>query len=234
MNAFFTALSFLTRIPVPRGSHPGGWSRSVRYYPVVGLVIGGVLAGFDLAVASWFPAGVRGVLLLGLWVWLTGGLHLDGWMDVADGFGSYRSRERTLEIMKDSRVGAMGVIAAILLLLLKASVLASTPDPLWIPLLMAPMFGRWALLLAIRFFPYLTQDGIGKGLREGLTLISLAGATLLTLLVAVGIAGFQGLWFFVIPLVWVLLWARLAWKRLGGWTGDLYGALVEATEAGIL
>ncbi len=106
-------------------------------------MIGGVLAGFDLAVASWFPAGVRGVLLLGLWVWLTGGLHLDGWMDVADGFGSYRSRERTLEIMKDSRVGAMGVIAAILLLLLKASVLASTPDPLWIPLLSGP--GVWTV-----------------------------------------------------------------------------------------
>lgn len=176
MNAFFTALSFLTRIPVPLRSQPGSWSRSVRYYPAVGLVIGGMLAGFDLVAAAWFPPWVRGVLLLGLWVWLTGGLHLDGWMDTADGFGSYRPRERTLEIMKDSRVGAMGVIAAILLLLLKASALASTPGPLWIPLLAAPVIGRWALLPAIHFCPYLTQDGIGKGLREGLTPVSMAAA----------------------------------------------------------
>ncbi|MFD1409260.1 adenosylcobinamide-GDP ribazoletransferase [Kroppenstedtia eburnea] len=234
MNAFFTALSFLTRIPVPLRSQPGSWSRSVRYYPAVGLVIGGMLAGFDLVAAAWFPPWVRGVLLLGLWVWLTGGLHLDGWMDTADGFGSYRPRERTLEIMKDSRVGAMGVIAAILLLLLKASALASTPGPLWIPLLAAPVIGRWALLPAIRFCPYLTQDGIGKGLREGLTPVSMAAATLFTLLVTVGSAGIRGLWFLVIPLVLVLLLGRAARKRLGGWTGDMYGALVEATEAGVL
>lgn len=234
MNAFFTALSFLTRIPVPLRSQPGSWSRSVRYYPAVGLVIGSILAGFDWAVAAWFPSWVRGVLILGLWVWLTGGLHLDGWMDTADGFGSYRPRERTLEIMKDSRVGAMGVIAAILLLLLKASALASTPGPLWIPLVVAPVFGRWALLPAIRLYPYLTQDGIGRGLRDGLTSLSLAAATALTLLVAVGSAGFRGVWFFVIALVLVLLFGRAARKRLGGWTGDMYGALVEATEAGVL
>lgn len=234
MNAFFAALSFMTRIPVPLRTDTGSWSRSVRYYPLVGLVIGGILAGFDLAVAGWFPPWVRGVLILGLWVWLTGGLHLDGWMDTADGFGSYRPRKRTLEIMKDSRVGAMGVLAAVLLLLLKASALASTSGPLWISLLTAPIIGRWGILLAVRFYPYLTEDGIGRGLKEGLNLFSLAAATLLTLAVVVGAAGIRGLWLPAAAVGMVLLLGWMAGKRLGGFTGDVYGALVEATEAAVL
>ncbi|PTX64306.1 cobalamin-5'-phosphate synthase [Melghirimyces profundicolus] len=234
MNAFFVALSFLTRFPVPRRTDPEGWPRSTLYYPVAGLVIGFALILFDLLVAGFFPSAVRGVLLLGVWVGLTGGLHLDGLMDTADGFGSNRGPERTLEIMKDSRVGAMGVLAALFLLLLKAAVLASAPAPLWVPLLVAPTVGRWSILLAIRFYPYRREDGIGLGLREGLTGPRLAGATLITLGVSVAALGGWGLLFPVGAALLVGWTARVVIRRIGGFTGDVYGALVEGTEAWML
>ncbi|MCZ4151790.1 adenosylcobinamide-GDP ribazoletransferase, partial [Escherichia coli] len=97
---------------------------SVVYYPLVGAAIGLAVWLGGALFGTVLPALPAAVLTLTLWVWLTGGLHLDGWMDTADGLLSYRSRERMLEIMKDSRVGAMGVIACVLLLMMKAALLA--------------------------------------------------------------------------------------------------------------
>ncbi|MDU5948969.1 MAG: adenosylcobinamide-GDP ribazoletransferase, partial [Paenibacillus macerans] len=121
------AFQFLTRFPVRAELDftPELLRRSVRYYPLVGAAVG--LSVWAAAVLSaWLlPPLPAAVLALIVWVWVTGGLHLDGWMDTADGLLSYRPREKMLEIMKDSRVGAMGVLACVLLLMLKASLLAS-------------------------------------------------------------------------------------------------------------
>ncbi|WP_141201683.1 adenosylcobinamide-GDP ribazoletransferase, partial [Paludifilum halophilum] len=193
MNALLNAIAFLTRIPVPVRPNERDWSRSPLFYPVVGLVIGLLLSLFDGLIAGHFPPLVRGVLILGLWVYLTGGLHLDGLMDTADGFGAYRDRERTLQIMKDSRVGAMGVLAAILLLLLKASALASLSEPLFFPLVAATVAGRTALLLAICAFPYRSREGIGNGLKAGLTPFGLTVSFLTAALLLLGLAGGGGL-----------------------------------------
>ena len=119
MKPLFYAVAFLTRIPVPFRFDARDRTKSTAYYPLVGLLIGGVIAAFDGLIAVHFPPLVRAVLVTACWVFITGGLHLDGLMDVFDGLGSHREPERILAIMKDSRVGAMGVLAAVLILLLK-------------------------------------------------------------------------------------------------------------------
>ncbi|KFZ40442.1 MULTISPECIES: adenosylcobinamide-GDP ribazoletransferase [Thermoactinomyces] len=234
MNAFFHALAFLTRFPVPIRLGKEGFRESPVWYPLVGFLLGGVLFLFDQLIAGWFPAPVRVLLDLSAWVFFTGGLHLDGWMDMADGFGSHRDPDKIREIMKDSRVGAMGAIAAILLLMLKAGslfVLAGHPDAsfarVWIT---ACIWGRMAAVIGIRFFPYAGKDGLGQGMRERFTWPRFCLALVCTVLpVGVGL-GSMGL---VVGLfaVWVPLW--IGWKgtrTLGGCTGDLYGAMIEASE----
>ncbi|MEK4330569.1 adenosylcobinamide-GDP ribazoletransferase [Paenibacillus sp. FSL R7-0312] len=153
------AFQFLSRFPVKYSPDfsPELLRRSVVYYPLVGAAIG-LSAALGAAAAAWLlPAWPAAVITLILWVGLTGGLHLDGWMDSADALLSYRSRERMLEIMKDSRVGAMGVLACVLLLLLKASLLAALIEggsysmlPL---LLLPPIWSRWYMVRAMARYP---------------------------------------------------------------------------------
>ena len=127
------AFQFLTRLPIPVQIDYTDrvFRRSAIFYPLVGFVIGFflLLAGEGLALC--LPAMPAAVLLLGFWVVLTGGLHLDGLMDTADGILSHRPREQMLEIMKDSRVGAMGVIVGVLHLLLKFSLLYTLLEYWW-------------------------------------------------------------------------------------------------------
>lgn len=233
MNAFFTALAFLTRLPVPVRMDSQDWNKSASYYPLVGLVIGVLLALSNEALSLLFPPLVRGVLVTAGWVFLTGGLHMDGLMDTTDGMASNRDREQTLSIMKDSRVGAMGVLAGILLLGIKASTLAYL-DPAFAPLLIAPVAARTGMTAAIVFFPYVREDGIGLGLREGLSPFRLGFALVSGLAVIVFMAGW---WTLLVLAGTVLVIALIAWmvlRRLGGLTGDVYGCMAESVEAAIL
>ncbi|PTM59749.1 adenosylcobinamide-GDP ribazoletransferase [Desmospora activa] len=235
MNAFFTALSYLTRIPAPISTERDDWVKSPCHYPLVGLILGGVLLIFDLAVSSLFPSLVRGALLTVLWIYLTRGIHLDGLMDTADGFGSNGSLERTLEVMRDSRVGSMGVMAAFSVLLLKFSVLASlATDAIWIALVAAPVAGRLALILSIRLFPYAKKDEIGLGMKKNLTMRPLIYA----LIVGVGVLFLTTGWFGslllagTLAVVWIM--GEMSRGRLRGMTNDTYGATVEITEVVVL
>lgn len=175
-HAAAAAFQFLSRFPVKMQIDfvPSLLRESVVFYPLVGAAIGlcvwlmGALSG---AVLPAFPAAV---LTLTLWVWLTGGLHLDGWMDTADGLLSYRTRERMLEIMKDSRVGAMGVIACVLLLMMKAALIAdfiARGHWMYGALLILPMiWSRWFMVYAMSAWPNARgDDGLAvlfKGLGE--------------------------------------------------------------------
>lgn len=234
MRSFWAALSFLTRIPVPIRPTGGDWIRGTLFYPVVGLIIGLILSLFDWGIARHFPSLVRSVLDLSLWVFLTGGLHLDGLMDTADGFGAHRNRSQTLAVMKDSRVGAMGALAAILLLMLKGSALASFQKEMWIPLIVAPVAGRMAVLLGIFSFPYAREQGIGTGMQRGLTPIRFIVSFFIGSGIILYITGWKGLLLLAGAGVITGWLAVVAMKRLGGLTGDLYGASVELTEAGVL
>ncbi|WFB57406.1 adenosylcobinamide-GDP ribazoletransferase [Paenibacillus sp. BR1-192] len=259
IEAAAAAFQFLSRLPVRREIPftPEVQQRSVVFYPFVGAVIGVIVAVLGLGLSFVLPSFPAAVILLAAWVALTGGLHLDGWMDSADALLSHRSRERMLEIMKDSRVGAMGVMACMLLLLLKASLIMSVWDlsegvwkqEAWL-LVLAPVWSRWFMVHAMYRWPMARGSEGLAALFHGLSVRrrSLAGivAILLTLVVigllwcttstldlaAIGIGGIL-----VIPLAaWAVgsLTAERMSRRLGGLTGDTYGALNEWIETIVL
>ncbi|MDY8046130.1 adenosylcobinamide-GDP ribazoletransferase [Paenibacillus polymyxa] len=193
-QAVAAAFQFLTRLPVKAeiDFSPDLLKRSASYYPLVGVVIGIIVWGFAALTSMVLPPLPCAILTLVVWVWLTGGLHLDGWMDAADALFSYRSRERMLEIMKDSRVGAMGVIACVLLLMLKASLLYTVLVERNVSgLLLLPMvWSRWFMVHAMKRWPKArNDDGLAarfadmSGGRVGLAVF---WAVLVTLSAAVG------------------------------------------------
>lgn len=254
-EAILAAFQFLSRFPVRAELDftPELMRRSTRYYPVVGAAIGIVLSLCSWLVTGLLPSIPSAAILLILWVYLTGGLHLDGWMDTADGLLSYRSRDRMLEIMKDSRVGAMGVIACVLLLLLKVALIISLLEQGALPvaLLTAPLWSRWFMVYAMAAWPRARgQEGLagrfgGMNYQSSILagiwglLLSGAGLGLLKGLgFAAGLSWVQlGIGLIVPPLAaWLIgsLVARKINSKLGGLTGDVYGALNEGLEVLIL
>lgn len=250
------AFQFLSRIPIKTelDFSPELLRRSVNYYPLVGTVIGLVVwAGATLSVWA-LPTFPAAVITLILWVWMTGGLHLDGWMDSADALLSYRSREKMLEIMKDSRVGAMGVLACVLLLLLKVSLITSLLElgtlSTGAALLTAPVWSRWFMGWAMHSWP-MARNGEGLAVRfHGVsskdTILSallalILSATGMFLAFSIDWSGAHWvplvLYFVLHPLITFgvgTLIARVMSSRLGGLTGDTYGALNEGLEVVLL
>jgi adenosylcobinamide-GDP ribazoletransferase len=249
LEAAAAAFQFLSRFPVKFGGEfsPELLQRSTVYYPLVGLAIAAVVWPTAYLSALLLPPFPAAVLVLMLWVWLTGGLHLDGWMDSADALLSYRSRERMLEIMKDSRVGAMGVIACVLLLLLKVSLIYTAMDEeLWSTALLLPLiWSRWFMVAALAGWPKARQgEGLagqfhmlkGREVRLAALLAAAITAILALLNPSILISPFAAA-FLVIPgLSWLIgkCTAQQISRRLGGLTGDVYGALNELLEALLL
>lgn len=251
-QACASAFQFLTRIlvPVQLSYTDELFRRSTVYYPAVGLIIGVLLAaaGWLLGPAGLaLPAAPAAVLVLGFWVAITGALHLDGLMDTADGLLSHRSREKMLDIMKDSRVGAMGVVAGVLLLLLKFSLLLSLVSAggrALAFLVLAPVWSRAFAVWAIAGWPY-AREGSGLGrLFSSATRAEAAKATAWALVFGIlALAAMQFPW--PVALGWgagmgiitggLGYWlARAMARKLGGLTGDTYGALIELLECAVL
>ncbi|KUO49760.1 MAG: hypothetical protein APF76_00500 [Desulfitibacter sp. BRH_c19] len=234
MSSFLLAFSFLTIIPA-YGSRVAGekdMANSLYFYPLVGLLIGGFLALMAYA-SDVLSLGLGGdALIVVIWIILTGGLHMDGVMDSADGLFSGRDRERKLEILKDSRVGAMGVIALGAVLLLKFSFLVSLPfeHKLW-ALFLAPAVGRTAMVYSVLYFPYArSKPGLGKCFGENVGRKKFYGAAAITLVAAFMVAGSTGVTLVLTSLLIAAIIAKwFAWI-LGGQTGDTYGALCEVLE----
>ncbi|THF74943.1 adenosylcobinamide-GDP ribazoletransferase [Cohnella fermenti] len=255
-RAFGAALQFLTRLPVPRFMAPvsheaADFRRSAPYYPAAGLAIGLLLAAAAWLLAWALPPWPAAVLLTAAWVALSGGLHLDGLMDTADGLLSHRSRERMLEIMKDSRVGAMGVAAGALALLLRAALLASllemAPGALIaLGLIAIPIWSRAFLVTAIAGWPYARAEGAGLGglFRAVKAKQAWAAALLSAVLTSAALAAVRA-WSPAGSALALLLAAAVAYglgallassaaRKLGGLTGDVYGALNESIELALL
>jgi adenosylcobinamide-GDP ribazoletransferase len=225
------ALRFLTTIPLPAAwaTNNPPLSKSLRFFPLIGLVIG-VLLVFVGTLAGWFwGESVRAAAAIVAWGIVTGGLHLDGLSDTFDGVMSWRPRERKLEIMRDSRIGVMGALALAAILGLKAALLVSATA--WLPaLLLAPVFGRWAICYGVCSYPSARPDGLGAAVQAHAKPGILHKTTIAAVVVVLLVAGPHGIVAFA--LVWLTTrWLARWWTRdLGGLTGDTYGALCEIAE----
>ena len=237
MLPFWIALQFLSSLPVrlPGMPEPEQLGRSLLFYPMVGLLFGGLLWLLD-AVLLGAPPLLHAALLLTAWVLLSGGLHLDGLADSADAWlGGFGDRDRTLLIMKDPRSGPIAVITLVLVLLLKfAALLALIEQGQSLVLLIVPVLGRGALLGLFLTTPYVRAGGLGQALADHLP--RRAGWQVL-LACAVGcvlVAGWTGVWMLVVAAS-VFIWLRqVMLRRLGGCTGDTAGALLELLEMVVL
>ena len=237
---FLAALQFLTAIPLPlrRGFSPEELERSIVYFPVVGLIIGLILAGLNWLFGLFLPSAVVSALLIVSMVVITGALHLDGFVDTCDGIAGHRTVEDRWRVMHDSRAGSFGIVGVVLLLLLKYASLSSIPGPLMmITLLFMPVVGRWAMVYAIFAYPYARPSGLGKVFKQGAKWPRFTVATLITFAVAViliplfqlaGLAVMFGVW-----LITVVAATYLKGK-FSGLTGDTYGAINEVAEVGVL
>ncbi|NCS66222.1 MAG: adenosylcobinamide-GDP ribazoletransferase [Hydrogenophilales bacterium CG03_land_8_20_14_0_80_62_28] len=237
MKALLLALQFLTSIPVNLRAEPrpADWGRSALAYPLIGLLIGLLLAALQRLLGH-ADGLLQAALLTAAWALITGGLHLDGLADSADAWvGGCGDRERTLAIMKDPRSGPAGVAAIVLVLLVKFAALAAlVKTGAWPTLLLAPLLGRSALVALLLTTPYVRPGGLGAAISAclprpsaALILSLVIGAVLLLAgrLAALALAGAALAW---LALRWMMM------RRLGGMTGDTLGAAVELTELATL
>ena len=169
MSGLLAAFQFLTILPVKRNFTAEQIGRSSVYFPVVGLVIGLILAGFHFVFRA-FPPPVANLLLIALLAILSGGIHLDGLADTMDGIAGHRTPEQRLEIMRDSRIGGFGAIGLIFLLLIQYVSLNSIPSfperLIVFGLILAPVLSRWAMVNAIFVYPYARPTGLGRVLQR--------------------------------------------------------------------
>lgn len=240
---FLFALTFLTRLPLPLKIDYDQKiaARSMAYYPLVGLVIGLILVFLDYLLSLILPLNVVNIMILLVLVFLSGGLHLDGFMDTVDGLFSGRDREKMMEIMHDSRVGSFGVIAFFLLFLLKFNLLTVTVTPVRIPaLILMPVVSRWLITISAYNYPVTTSSKLGKSFITYLTGKHICLSSLWIIIVMGSLSYcfrfpyYYSLIIVIVPLLFMIIFAGWVNKRLNGLTGDVYGALNEITEVLVL
>jgi adenosylcobinamide-GDP ribazoletransferase len=230
---FLAAVQFLTRLPVPAMAYEqDSLARSVKYFPLVGLLVGGVAAVLDFAVSPHLPRFVTASVVVVLLVGITGCFHEDGLADTFDGFGGGWTREQVLTILKDSRIGSYGAAALTLSLLARVALLASLPaEEVARSLIAAHVLCRWTTLpLSFFLAPARTEPSQGARLAKLTSLPSLAIGTALTVAIVVMALGVHSL----APMgLAVLITCASGWyyhKRIQGVTGDCFGATNQLTE----
>jgi adenosylcobinamide-GDP ribazoletransferase len=234
MRGFLRALQFLTVIRVSRDlemteKHLAG---SMTYFPLVGLIIGLILAAIRYAADMVFPSSVADVMVIITLVILAGSLHLDGLADTVDGLAGGRDREKILTIMKDSQIGSFAVVALILAIILKVVALIEvTADMKYNALIVMPVLGRWSTVQLASCFSYARS---GFGIAQAFT--QFAGkkefliSSLITAAVAIGLFRWYGLLIVAIIGVFTTLFGLFFKRRVGGVTGDIMGAACELAE----
>lgn len=234
LESIVVAFQFLTRLYLPINVEwdTANLRRSLTWFGLVGAFIGVILAGamtlfnrFDL-----IPA-VAAIIILLIWIFITGGMHIDGISDMADGFFSMRDKEKTLEIMKDSHVGAFGVITIVFLLLIKFEMLKEfiiIEKNVWL-LILPPTIARIAAGLVLSFYETTKKSGLGYTFHSSDPRIFWAIGFIVTLIIS-SILNIKSLIFIGIAILASNLMALWAKKKIGGLNGDIYGAIVETVE----
>lgn len=219
MKGFLTALTFLTilkfEVKDSKPEEAGDW------FPVVG-----VLLGLPLILLTKIPH-IGALVSLVYLIVITGGLHIDGLSDTADGLFSHRSRERKLEIMKDSHIGVMGMITVLMVILSKNESLKLITAT---TIFLIPSYGRLMALLIMKKLPYARGEGTGGYFKEQKKSIYSNFIIFLPIFLSI-FSGFYN--FILINLVFFILYIFILEfykKIIGGWTGDMLGASIEITE----
>lgn len=232
MNAFIASLQFISGLPLGK-SRPFDPKGIIISFPLAGLAIGLILALFDrLAMALW-PPMVAAALDVALLAIITGGFHLDGLADAADGLYGNREREKSLAIMKDSRVGAMGLIAVVCALLIKTMALGAVDQARFLSLCIVPAYARGAMIFGMRYLPYARgEEGTGSAFFET-QLTTMDFRYLIVPVVLSLFLGWRGILanlFFITTIAVLLLIYK---KKLNGITGDMLGAMAEISEVAL-
>jgi adenosylcobinamide-GDP ribazoletransferase len=229
-----SAVAFLTVIPAATHDGSPGERLGRAYFPVVGAAIG-LVAGLALVVMTAIAGSLLGaVTALVVMAVLTGGLHLDGLADAADGLFGAGTLERRLEVMRDPRVGSFGVVAVVLLLIGDAAALAGmSPARAVVGLVIAGALSRLAILAVIGLAPYRRQTGLGVAAQGGHTTFDLVLGAALTAVACLLDPRRAGVAAVVVALVATVM-VVIARRRIGGATGDVYGAVSELSQLGAL
>ncbi len=233
MKPLLAAWRFLTVVPLPGnwGMAEADLARSVPWFPLIGLLLGAAAAALACGLALLAPPLVVAAAMVIILLSFSGGLHLDGLADTADGFFSSRSREQILEIMKDSHIGAMGVIAMVCVLLAKFAALASLPAArLWPAALLMPLAGRSALVIHMALLPYARPSGLGAIFYRRKPRWAALGAAGVLAAAAWGVLGAGGLGIWAACMAVVLILSAYVYRKIGGATGDTLGAICEVVE----
>ena len=242
---FLAALKFLTIIPLPwrREASPEELEGSIGYFPVIGLIIGLILAGLNWLLSLFLPSAVVNGLLIVSMVVISGALHLDGFVDTCDGIAGHKTVEERWRVMHDSRAGAFGIVGVFLLLLVKYVSLSSVPENLlMVTLVLMPVVSRWAMVYTVFAYPYARPAGLGKVFKQGASWQGFTTATVITLAVAIGLARLANITYFylaglaIMLAIWVIVVAMATYlkRKFAGLTGDTYGAINEVAEVCVL
>jgi adenosylcobinamide-GDP ribazoletransferase len=233
---FLAALGFLSSIPVGRRSIEGrSLAGSAVYFPLVGLVLGVILAGIDYGLGRVLPNLLTSVITVTVLVLLTGALHFEGFVDACDGLLGGHTRESRLKIMRMKNVGAYAVAGGALLLILKFAAIASLPigwERFWI-IMLFPAMSRWGMALALSVFPYAREQGLGTAFR-GVKKAHIITSGAIGLIAAIIFEGLSGIILFAVATIIAISTGLWITKLLGGLTGDTYGAINELTEVFVL
>lgn len=233
MNRFLATVRFLTILPVPGswGTGEADLAGSLPFFPIVGLLLGLLSSICAWALMAVFSPAVTSALLVVLLIAFSGGLHMDGLSDSADGMLSARSGERILEIMKDSHIGAMGVIAIVAVMLVKFATLASlSRTDLVRAAFLIPVAGRCAMVLQITLLPYVRAQGLGSVFTRSKSYPAAIWAGVVILCTGWLVAGSIGLLIGCLSFATTGILAFLFYRKIGGATGDTYGATCEIAE----
>ena len=233
MTAFWIAMQFLTVFPIQLKQMPSPQqnAQSLLFYPLIGMLIGLVLFAIALTLVK-LPIILLSTLLLVVWIWITGGLQLDGLADTADAWvGGFGDPEKTLRIMKDPSSGPIGVLSLLIVCVLKWSALyvLLEQQQLWL-LILVPMLARLSPLILFLTTPYVREKGLGTAMSQYIP----RKLSYVIVAVVFGLCGFMGLWglLLVIFSTMTLWYLRAKFiRRIGGITGDTIGATIEWVES---
>ncbi|WP_414659846.1 adenosylcobinamide-GDP ribazoletransferase [Acinetobacter courvalinii] len=236
MTPFWIALQFLTVLPIELKTMPSAKQngQAMLFYPLVGVLLGLILFASAMLLAK-LPIILSAALILVVWIWLTGGLHLDGLADTADAWvGGFGDPERTLNIMKDPACGPIGVLSLVVVCLLKfVALYVLLEQQLAAFLIVLPMLGRSVPVFLFLTTPYVRAQGLGRSItdfmpKKRLWMVFVITITLLCMFKWLGLIAL------LVFLVMLFYMRSLFIKRIGGITGDTVGAAIELAETGVL